>query len=394
MNKNLFASDKWYLYLKRICGKSRICLRLISIIIILLFGIYKLNDWHNSSIDIINKVRIWSYELYAAGEEKNLENDSNLNYLIFEDSTTFRTWHNEVIFIQLLPKYARNLSTDKVSKDVFQSTFINMRKHPNKNDPRVYCSLGNLSHKEFIDSSAQRRYKFVRVSHKDLEDLGFVNDNVDLISEDAKDVYGVYGVPSYVTNDLSVSRTTVVYPEWNFEFRMKLKKIKENRNAYISDLGSDLNRNRISIFLDNKDRLCFRVIDKNSKAYTIRLNYQMYDSFRHYTFKFARSPRFSYLEVYINGILAGFKHYDYEIPIFFKTENLHQFIGASLEKSYFGKLSALQIKVFQTLEDREIVRFFVDMERQTSIYYIDDKIFAVRDSIGYIYIQIRNSMVD
>ena len=86
---------------------------------------------------------------------------------------------------------------------------------------------------------------------------------------------------------------------------LKLLPNDTNHNQYIIDLGDDESCNRFSIYLDENNNLCFRVIDKFSndiviKAFFNRQQYQQEEYFYLHC-SVGCSSEYSIMEMYING---------------------------------------------------------------------------------------------
>jgi hypothetical protein len=67
----------------------------------------------------------------------------------------------------------------------------------------------------------------------------------------------------------SVPEFSQSYPGYSFQMMIYLEKQKTKRRKFIFDSGEFQDRNRISLYLDENNNLCFRIIDQNKESHTL-----------------------------------------------------------------------------------------------------------------------------
>jgi hypothetical protein len=109
------------------------------------------------------------------------------------------------------------------------------------------------------------------------------------------------------------------WPGFAFNNLLCLGQPIAGRDNYIFDLGQDLARNRMSLFIDTNQNLCFRVIDQDSQAISVRvkLDSGMFNfSQTFYSLcEFGTSNNFSFIRIVINGNEMVEKHQAWPIVI-------------------------------------------------------------------------------
>lgn len=310
-------------------------------------------------------------------EDKNTNVDSieSNGFLIFQDKSKFDNWHQDVIFRLGLPKYPRNLVTNEIDQNYSVIQYANWKKHPNPEDNRGRCGYNERLPKDFIDNNAEIKYKFIKASYSDLEEMGFISDKPNIIEKEVF-IFDIPDIPEAIKyTKPRTERTWVTSPEYNIEFVIILFKRKELRNKYLSDLGSFDNKSRISVYLDKEDFLCFRVIDENSKAYIIKLSHNLFDKKYQLNFKYGFYYDRSYMEVYINGIPIAIQHFNYKIPFYYYDSNMI-FIGANLDGVYCCKLRMFTGNIYVIKDNKNISLISYDGHNLDSIYLSDGEIIV------------------
>ena len=275
-----------------------------------------------------------------------------------------------------LPKYGRHVATNEIADKYVIKQYANWKRYPDSSDQRIRCGYDKDLPTDLIDRNAESKYEFIKASYADLEEMGFIKDRPSVVGEEIFD----FNVPDITesTKNLApiIGRSWVISPDYNFEFVLCLHKINEARNKYIVDLGSKANKSRISIYLDKEDRLCFRVIDENSKSHMLRLHHSLFDKQYQFNFKFAFCPERSYLEAYINGNPVALQYFNFRIPFWYYDDNM-MFVGADLDGTYCAKLTMFTGKIFVIKENKHISLFSFDS------FNIDAMIFSGQDIIAY-----------
>jgi hypothetical protein len=76
---------------------------------------------------------------------------------------------------------------------------------------------------------------------------------------------------------------------FSFHFVVRFRDVPEARRKYFFDIGRDADKNRISVYLDERNDVCFDVIDRTGKVYRVELDsseLQILDEWA-YFFRFA-----------------------------------------------------------------------------------------------------------
>jgi len=313
----------------------------------------------------------------------NVKKDSTNLYifLIFSDKSSFDEWHKEVVFRLGLPKYSRNLGTNEIDDNYIVRQYSNWRKHPNPRDNRILCGFGKRLPIDLINEAAGIKYKFIKATYSEIEEMGFIRDQPNLIGQEVFP-YNIPDMPEmtiYIPPFLN--RPMEITPEYNMEFQVILFQRHEYRNKYIFDLGSVENRNRISIYLDKEDYLCYRVIDSTRKAHIIKLSHKLFNKKYQLNFKFAKSPDKSYMEIYVNGIAVATQQFNYRIPFYFYNSNI-TYVGANLDRTYCSKLRIFVMDIYTMIGDRKVGLLSYDGHNLDSIYLSDGEIIAYKDQTG------------
>lgn len=97
--------------------------------------------------------------------------------------------------------------------------------------------------------------------------------------------------------------------------QIKILKNQGRDRKFIFDAGNQ-KYNRISVYFDNMNNLCFRVIDINSEAHTVimqRSKYNLFDKYNIFLFEIGTSHSYSFIRVTLNGEIEVKNTYDYKI---------------------------------------------------------------------------------
>jgi len=305
----------------------------------------------------------------------NHDSSEPLGFLVFPNKRQFDIWHKEVMFRLGLPKHGRRYTTNEVTDEYVIKQYANWKPHLDPLDRRVRCGYDNKLPSDLIDNNAQLKYKFIKASYDQLEEMGFIKDRPNIVNEEIFnfDVFDTTQSISYVKP--IPDRSWTISPEFNFEFIMCLYKITGFRNKYIADLGSIPNKNRISIYLDKEDHICFRVIDENSTSHIIRINHKLFNTKYQLNFKFARSPAKSYLEFYLNGRPLAVHIFNFRVP-FHYDNNSKIFVGANLDGTYCCKMMMFIGRIFAIKENNNVPLFTFDPVDSNSTIVSDQEIIA------------------
>ena len=175
-------------------------------------------------------------------------------------------------------------------------------------------------------------------------------------------LYVVYGISKEIiltiienpSNSINLSENTIVEKSWQKEFKdlsellkinntdttdiestsfdilLKLSTMIEENEKYIFDAGKNILHNRISLFINNQDELCFRVIDKKEKNYYLKIPRKDYNFIYDFpTFlicEFVNSKNSSRLEIFAGTVSLKKNDFNHKIDFDFnelKSKNNH-----------------------------------------------------------------------
>lgn len=297
-------------------------------------------------------------------------------FLVFQNMQFFDIWHQEVMFRLGLPKQARKLSTNEIANRYTVKQYANWKRHPDSSDQRIKCSYNEDIPTDLIDEKAESKYKFIKVSHGDLEEMGFIKDKPNIVGEELFEFHApdITESKEYLTP--IINRPWVIFPEYNFEFILCLYRNAEIRKKYIVDLGFIENKSRISIYLDNEDCLCFRIIDENSKSYILRVQHNLFNKKFQFNFKFGGNTKKSYMEIYVNGKAIALQYFDNIIPFYYNNKNM-MIVGGNLDGNYCAKLMWFIGKIFVAEQNKIHSLLSYDSSN------IDAMVFSGQDIIVY-----------
>jgi hypothetical protein len=293
----------------------------------------------------------------------------------------FDSWHKDVMFRVGVPRYARRLATNEIDTNYVLRQYAEWHRHPDSSDQRIRCGYDENLPADLIDKNAEWKYGFIKASYSEAEEMGFIKDRPKIVSEQVYDAI----IPEIgdLTADakLDTGRTANVYPEFNFEFIVALGKVVGFRNKYLVDLGCVDNRNRISLYLDREDFLCFRVIDSTSNSYVIRMSHAPLDKRFQIRCKFAKHPQMSYLEVYINETPVSIQRFNYRIPFWYYNKNM-MFVGGDLDSTYCCKLKMYKGRIFAIKPDKTETLLSYDAANVQGMVFSGTDVIAYEDSSG------------
>lgn len=303
-------------------------------------------------------------------QEHNILSSEDKRLLLFRDQASFDEWHTKVNFKLGLPNYSRNLSTDKVRKDVTgSSVYTRSKRLPGGKDPRVICTFDEQAPPELLNSEAQEKYNFIKVSFRQAEEIGFFSDSLELISEKTKE-FGA-GVVGKLMDDREEAVRKVFTPNSgiSFDLFLKLGFMSESRNQYIVDFGIVPNQDRISLFIDRENTLCFRLIDHEHRSYILKVRMQKATEFFHLHCKYHQDSKF--LKAVINGKEIG----KLVLPDETVFEAGHQSftIGANLRGEYNAKFQYVHISILRVLNGMVNVVFRDDASNKDSVFVRDGR---------------------
>ncbi|MBO0322328.1 hypothetical protein J0X14_08475 [Muricauda sp. CAU 1633] len=210
---------------------------------------------------------------------KNTNQNKKFAFLMFDSTDYFEKWKREYNFVAGFPKFTRNLDTDAVSKKIALTGIKNAVSHPFADDTRLIVSLDSEVIDSLLkDSLYQKKYNFVPITHRQAENMGFISDYIEqrkaflaekeLQLEDIK-VDSLFR-PIF-KNRLNSNNYYSGFKGLAVNMVILTKLGKERRNEYLFDYGNNKNRNRISVYFNEDNYLCMRIIDNNSDVFILKV---------------------------------------------------------------------------------------------------------------------------
>ncbi len=296
--------------------------------------------------------------------------DAEKRLLLFKDQASFDEWHTQVKFRLGLPSYSRSLSTDEVRTDVTRTlTYTRNKRLSGGKDPRVICTFDEQVPPELVNSEAQERYNFTKVSFRQAEEIGFFSDSLELISEKTKEFEAGVGGKRIDDREEAVRKVFTPDSGISFDLFLKLGFVSESRNQYIVDFGIAPNQDRISLFVDRENTLCFRLIDHERRSYILRVRIQEATEFFHLHCKYHQDSK--YLKAVINGKEVGKLVLPEETVFEVGPQVLT--IGANLRGEYNGKFSLAYISILRVLKGMVHVVYRDDALNKDTVFVRDGR---------------------
>lgn len=368
--------DNFYNRVVNYCKNNK--LLTTSYLIVVIFTLFN----QSGIFDFINKLTTNSKKKESLVGPTEL--DSSKCFLVFPNKKSFDVWNKEVGFKLGLPKYPRNATTQEVDNQTKINQYAIFVKHPDSSDPRIRCGFGNNIPKDLIDENASKKFNFIRASYSDIEEMGFIKDNPAITGEEIFD-FVAPELLEYVQYTRPVtSRRITSIPEFNFMIVMIMYKRNESRNKYYIDVGITDNKNRISVYHDKKDILCFRIIDENGFARILRVRPSLYNKKYQFNFRFGANPKQSYMEIFLNGQLVAFHETNKMIPLHYMTGSKVN-TGANIDGTYCGSMKIItqDYYVIDTDKKKSILHF--DYQQLDRMYFSDGEIIYYKDDGQKIY---------
>lgn len=299
-------------------------------------------------------------------------------FLVFEDSSYFLKWHIDVKFKLGLPKFSREVINKKINDSLRVYNYSDMISNFDPKDKRVMC-IANKEEvpNEFFDSLAEAKYKFIKVSYQEAEEMGFIKDDP---AEDRLilKIINYDFVNTHTQNFINV-RDFMYRPDIWIEGDLKLKENFEYRNKYIIDIGDsskNLLSNRISIYLDQNNNFCFRVIGRDSVISGIKFKIRVPTDYFHFHCNFGfNNIDTAYMAIYINNNIVAQETFVNR----FKMDFIHQFftVGANLKGFYALGASFREMYVYKDYLDRK--KYLLHYNQKDSVYTVAGKSIKMGD---------------
>lgn len=144
---------------------------------------------------------------------------------------------------------------------------------------------------------------------------------------------------------------------------------------FIIDIGQ-VEKSRLSIYLDEKNDLCFRVIDDYGEVHTAKLPRKKYvylDRFSLLTFEYGRSDQYSYVKIIMDGKYEAKSAYNYKLDLSIDTSKWKDLkMGTDLNGMNEGKFSISEFMLYHVtlnkVEKEKLYAYFMGKyfpEKQT-----------------------------
>ena len=305
----------------------------------------------------------------SVNETKHIKNE-----LIFRNKAAFDNWLKEINFKLGIPKHSRSAGTDDVRKDVAgTATYAKSVPHPNKKDQRVICAIDDQAPPELVDDKAQEKYGFTRVSFRQAEEIGFYTDSIDIIRQETKEF--VINAPSTISDDYENEISQMITDDSgiSFDLFVTLKPINENRNKYIVDMAGIADKNRLSIYMDKQNKLCFRMIDNERKSYVMSLGNKGTDKFMFLHCKYHQGAQ--YLSMHINKKEIGRFRLPKTTVFNFGSQRLT--IGANLNGEYCAEWELNYLLMLMTNKGKHVVLNKIDPRNKDAVFLNNGRISQI-----------------
>ncbi len=297
-------------------------------------------------------------------------------YLLFKDQANFDNWHSLVMFKLGIPSYSRSFLTDEVEPNATRNLYyVKCKRLSGGSDPRVTCTFDNQVPLELLDPDAQEKYSFTKISFRQAEEIGFLNDRLKLASEEVKELRAEIG-PNQSTSNHADDVQKGFSPDTgiSFDLFLSVDPLHKNRNQYVVDFGAVPNRNRISLFIDRDQAMCFRLIDDKKRSYILKLGVYETEDFLHLHCKYNENK--NSMEASINGEEIGC--FFLQEDVVFKRGTQRLIIGGNLNGEYNSKLMLSYIAVLEISNGRPSIIFRSDAADKSGVFGNNGRVSEIK----------------
>jgi len=131
-----------------------------------------------------------------------------------------------------------------------------------------------------------------------------------------------------------INADTVEYSGYSVSLMATIYNRIYDRQAYIFDIGNDINKERLSLYINKSDELCFRIIDSNEEIRTISVNsstgYFRFNKLMFITCEYGEKDNKSFQRILINGKEVEKYLYSSNLQLAKKIKLVGSTIGADL----------------------------------------------------------------
>jgi hypothetical protein len=121
---------------------------------------------------------------------------------------------------------------------------------------------------------------------------------------------------------------------------IRLVKPVDGRDNYLFDFGQNWEKNRISLYIDTEQNLCFRVIDEDSQPMVIKAKSALetfnFGNLCFLTCEYGTTNNFSFVRLFVNGTQVAEKHQDSPIIFSIPLSEMLFVLGSDLSKENGG----------------------------------------------------------
>lgn len=324
-----------------------------------------------------------SYDNWSTNETVVQDPDEvvvKYDFVMFPSKNYFDRWKEDYNFKMGLPKYARNFDTDSINKRYKVKAKGNWVPHPDTIDKRGITRLGFKTIDSLLaDSLYPDNYNFIPITHRDAENIGFISDYIEIRKSNIYEKKAVFKVITTDSLRLAQFKHKSSEKSYYYDFEgisidliIETYLLNERRNEYIFDRGKDQNQNRISVFFNEDNNICFRVVDNNSDIFMLKVTGQFNDEILFLNFRFDPWKNKLSMEINESGSITNeFSEID------FKDSRDSTRVGNALNSPYYGGhfgLIYLKINHIYNLGNSNlqkiITQYHFDAEEAT--FYTDD----------------------
>lgn len=212
------------------------------------------------------------------------------------------------------------------------------------------------------------------ITKKDLEPLAKQTDIEDIRQQ-------MLMIESELNKNL-INADTVDYSGYSINLMVTIYKKIYNGQAYVLDIGNYLNKERLSLYINKSNELCFRVIDGNEEIRTITVSsstgYFSFNRLMFITCEYGEKDNKSFQRILINGKEVEKYSYSSNLHLAKKIKLVGSTIGADLRgnncSSILLKMDAI---AHSTFTKKQIISFMNIIKRYLKEGEKDLKDFGV-----------------
>jgi hypothetical protein len=133
------------------------------------------------------------------------------------------------------------------------------------------------------------------------------------------------------------------YPGYTIALYIKIEEMMDNRRKFIFDIGKDINKNRVSMYLDGRNNLIYRIIDAEGEPHILKIPKKEYvfqlNKWYFIICDYGYAEKNSFMRLFIDDKLLERNDFNFKINLPTKLNYDNALLAADIEKKYFGKLT-------------------------------------------------------